>query len=63
MYIHSTRLPNNVILGGGVRVRGEVREQRKIKKASKVLISLWTYGHWLPSKVSDIDIIAGIIPR
>ena len=30
-----SRFANNVLLGGGVRVRGGVREQRKIKRRSK----------------------------
>ena len=31
---------NNVFFGGGVRVRVEIREQRKIKRRSKGLLSL-----------------------
>ena len=37
---------NNALLGGGVRVRVWIREQRKIKRRSKILLSLcwqsWT---------------------
>ena len=32
---------NNALLGGGVRVRVWIREQRKIKRRSKALLSLW----------------------
>ena len=31
---------NNALLGGGVRVRVWIREQRKIKRRSKALLSL-----------------------
>ena len=31
---------NNALLGGGVRVRIWIREQKKIKRRSKVLLSL-----------------------
>ena len=31
---------NNALLGGGVRVRVCIREQRKIKRRSKALLSL-----------------------
>ena len=31
---------NNVLLGGGVRVRVWIREQRKIKRRSKALLCL-----------------------
>ena len=41
-----SRIANNALLGGGVRVRVWIREQRKIKRRSKVLLSLcwqsWT---------------------
>jgi len=32
---------NNALLGGGVRVGVWIREQRKIKRRSKALLSLW----------------------
>ena len=32
---------NNALLGGGVRVRVWIREQRKVKRSSKALLSLW----------------------
>ena len=35
-----SRIANNALLGGGVRVRVWIREQRKIKRRSKVLLSL-----------------------
>ena len=31
---------NNALLGGGVRVRAWIREQRKIKRRSEALLSL-----------------------
>ena len=41
-----SRIANNALLGGGVRVRVWIREQRKIKGRSKTLLSLcwqsWT---------------------
>ena len=41
-----SRIANNALLGGGVRVRVWIREQRKIKGRSKALLSLcwqsWT---------------------
>ena len=41
-----SRIANNALLGGGVRVRVWIRGQRKIKRRSKVLLSLcwqsWT---------------------
>ena len=43
---YMSRIANNALLGGGVRVRVWIREQRKIKRRSKVLLSLcwqsWT---------------------
>ena len=45
-----SRIANNALLGGGVRVRVWIREQRKIKTRSKVLLSLcwqsWTSLAW-----------------
>ena len=32
---------NNALLGGGVRVRAWIREQRKIKRRSEALLCLW----------------------
>jgi len=37
---HMSMLANNALLGGGVRVRVLIREQRKIKRRSKALLSL-----------------------
>ena len=41
-----SRFANNALLGGGVRVKVLIREQRKIKRRSKALLSLcwqsWT---------------------
>ena len=37
---HLSMFANNALLGGGVRVRVWIREQRKIKRRSKVLLSL-----------------------
>ena len=34
------KFANNALLGGGVRVRVWIREQRKIKRRSKALLSL-----------------------
>ena len=34
-----SRFANNALLGGGVRVRVWIREQRKIKRKSKALLS------------------------
>ena len=43
---YMSRFANNALLGGGVRVRVWIREQRKIKRRSKALLSLcwqsWT---------------------
>ena len=43
---YMSRIATNALLGGGVRVRVWIREQRKIKGKSKALISLcwqsWT---------------------
>ena len=38
---HMSMFANNALLGGGVRVRVWIREQRKIKRRSKALLSLW----------------------
>ena len=38
--LHMSMFANNALLGGGVRVRVWIREQRKIKSRSKVLLSL-----------------------
>ena len=37
---HMSMFANNALLGGGVRVRVWIREQRKIKRRSKALLSL-----------------------
>ena len=37
---HMSMFANNALLGGGVRVRVRIREQRKIKRRSKALLSL-----------------------
>ena len=37
---YMSRIANNALLGGGVRVRVWIREQRKIKRRAKVLLSL-----------------------
>ena len=37
---HMPMFANNALLGGGVRVRVWIREQRKIKRRSKALLSL-----------------------
>ena len=37
---HMSMFANNALLGGGVRVRVWIREQRKIKRRSKSLLSL-----------------------
>jgi len=43
---YMSRFANDALLGGGVRVRVLIREQRKIKRRSKALLSLcwqsWT---------------------
>ena len=38
---HMSMFANNALLGSGVRVRVWIREQRKIKRWSKTLLSLW----------------------
>ena len=38
--LHMSMFANNALLGGGVRVRVWIREQRKIKRRSKSLLSL-----------------------
>ena len=44
--LYMSRFANNAFLGGGVRVRVWIREQRKIKRRSRTLLSLcwqpWT---------------------
>ena len=40
-FSHMSMFANNALLGGGVRVRVWIREQRKIKRRSKALLSLW----------------------
>ena len=46
LLLYMSRFANNALLGGGVRVRVWIREQRKIKRRSKALLSLcwqsWT---------------------
>ena len=37
---HMSMFANSALLGGGVRVRVWIREQRKIKRRSKALLSL-----------------------
>ena len=37
---HVSMFANNTLLGGRVRVRVWIREQRKIKRGSKALLSL-----------------------
>ena len=37
---HVSMFANNALLGGGVKVRVWIREQRKIKRRSKALLSL-----------------------
>ena len=37
---HMSMFANNALLGGGVRVRVWIREQRKIKRRSKALLCL-----------------------
>ena len=52
---YMSRIANNALLGGGVRVRVWIREQRKIKRRSKVLLSLcwqsWTSLRLLGSHI------------
>ena len=50
--LYMSRIANNALLGGGVRVRVWIREQRKIKRRSKVLLSLcWQSWTSLPVRV------------
>ena len=39
-FFRASMFANNALLGGGVRVRVWIREQRKIKRRSKALLSL-----------------------
>ena len=56
--LYMSMIANNALLGGGVRVRVRVwiREQRKIKRRSKVLLSLcwqsWTSLAWISAASS-----------
>ena len=45
---------NNALLGGGVRVRVWIREQRKIKRKSKTLLRLW-WQTWTSLGKSDLN--------
>ena len=55
--LYMSRIANNALLGGGIRVRVWIREQRKIKGRSKALLSLcwqsWTSLKWwcVPSPI------------
>ena len=44
---YMSRIANNALLGGGVRVRLWIRNQRKIKRRSKALLSL-CWQSWTP---------------
>ena len=41
-----SRFANNALLGGGVRVRVWIREQRKIKRRSKALLLSLCWQYW-----------------
>ena len=57
-----SRIANNALLGGGVRVRVWIREQRKIKRRSKVLLSLcwqsWTSLSALAAREDNVPFTA-----
>ena len=55
-FSHMSMFANNALLGGGVRVRVWIREQRKIKRRSKALLSLW-WQTWTSLLLLDAKLI------
>ena len=44
---YMSRFANNALLGGGVRVRAWIKEQRKIKRRSKALLLSLCWQSWI----------------
>ena len=54
---HMSMFANNALLGGGVRVRVWIREQRKIKRRSRALLSLW-WQTWTSLTMTTIWVVS-----